>query len=283
MANLKIIRDRIKSVKSIQKVTKAMKMVAAAKMKKSQERMEQARPYSKNLSEMIGHLLSDVDLSSFPLLSNRSVKRKAYVVVAADRGLAGAFNTNLLKKAESEINKFGKDKTDIFCIGKKSRDHFTKRDYNVVDSFTDFWSEMEFDTAMMIGRSVISHFLNEKVDEVVVVYNYFLNVVQQEVISEKLLPLSFDKSQKVTVDRLYEPSKEKLIETLIPRHLNVQMWKFLLESYASEQAARMLSMENATTNAQDMIKNLTLEFNKARQAAITTEMLEIVGGAEALG
>ena len=153
----------------------------------------------------------------------------------------------------------------------------------MVDSFTDFWSEMEFDTAMMIGRSVISHFLNEKVDEVFVVYNYFLNVVQQEVISEKLLPLSFDMSQKVTVDRLYEPSKEQLIETLIPRHLNVQMWKFLLESYASEQAARMLSMENATTNAQDMIKNLTLEFNKARQAAITTEMLEIVGGAEALG
>ena len=260
-----------------------MKMVAAAKMKKSQERMEQARPYSKNLSEMIAHLLSDVALSSFPLLSQRSVKRKAYVVVAADRGLAGAFNTNLLKKAESEINKFGKEKTDIFCIGKKSRDYFTKRDYNVVGSFTDFWSEMEFDTAMMIGRSVISHFLNEKVDEVVVVYNYFLNVVQQEVISEKLLPLSFDKSQKVTVDRLYEPSKEQLIETLIPRHLNVQMWKFLLESYASEQAARMLSMENATTNAQDMIKNLTLEFNKARQAAITTEMLEIVGGAEALG
>ena len=283
MANLKIIRDRIKSVKSIQKVTKAMKMVAAAKMKKSQERMEQARPYSKNLLEMIGHLLSDVDSSSFPLLSNRPVKRKAYVVVAADRGLAGAFNTNLLKKAENEINKFGKEKTDIFCIGKKSRDYFTKRDYNVVGSFTDFWSEMEFDTAMMIGRSVISHFLNEKVDEVVVVYNYFLNVVQQEVKSEKLLPLSFDKSQKVTVDRLYEPSKEQLIETLIPRHLNVQMWKFLLESYASEQAARMLSMENATTNAQDMIKNLTLEFNKARQAAITTEMLEIVGGAEALG
>ena len=142
---------------------------------------------------------------------------------------------------------------------------------------------MEFDTAMMIGRSVISHFLNKKVDEVVVVYNYFLNVVQQEVMSEKLLPLHFDKRQKSTVDRLYEPSKEDIIETLIPRHLNVQMWKFLLESYASEQAARMLSMENATTNAQDMIKNLTLEFNKARQAAITTEMLEIVGGAEALG
>ena len=153
----------------------------------------------------------------------------------------------------------------------------------MVDSFTDFWSEMEFDTAMMIGRSVIGHFLNEKVDEVVVVYNYFLNVVQQEVISEKLLPLSFDKSQKLLLIDCMSPQKRQLIETLIPRHLNVQMWKFLLESYASEQAARMLSMENATTNAQDMIKNLTLEFNKARQAAITTEMLEIVGGAEALG
>ena len=207
MANLKIIRDRIKSVKKYSKSNKSYEDGFAAKMKKSQERMEQARPYSKNLSEMIAHLLSDVSLSSFPLLSHRSIKRKAYVVVAADRGLAGAFNINLFKKAESEINKFGKEKTDIFCIGKKSRDHFTKRDYNVVDSFTDFWSEMEFDTAMMIGRSVISHFLNEKVDEVVVVYNYFLNVVQQEVTAEKLLPLSFDKSQKLLSIGCMSPQK----------------------------------------------------------------------------
>ena len=146
----------------------------------------------------------------------------------------------------------------------------------------DFWAEMEFDSAMMIGRSIIDHFVSGKVDEIHVVYNYFINVGQQEVKSEVLLPLVYDENDSTTTDRLYEPSKDALVQSLIPRHLNVQMWKYLLESYASEQAARMMAMENATTNAQDMIKDLTLQFNKARQAAITTEMLEIVSGAEAL-
>ena len=282
MANLKDIRDRIKSVRSIQKVTKAMKMVAAAKMRKAQERMEQARPYSNSLSEVIEHLLPDIDRERLPLLNLREIKRKAYVVVCADRGLAGAFNTNLLKIAQKEIDEFGKDQVDIFCIGKKARDHFTYRNYNIVESHVDFWAEMEFENAMMIGRSAIDHFINGTVDEIHVVYNYFVNVAQQEVRSETLLPLNYEKNESGPSDRLYEPSKEELVNTLIPRHLNVQMWKYLLESYASEQAARMLSMENATSNAQDMIKDLTLQFNKARQAAITTEMLEIVGGAEAL-
>ena len=283
MANLKDIRDRIKSVKSIQKVTKAMKMVAAAKMRKAQERMEQARPYSNSLSEIIEHLLPDIDRESLTLLQVREIKRKAYVVVSADRGLAGAFNTNLLKIAQKEIDEFGRENVDIFCIGKKARDHFTYRDYNVLESHIDFWNEMEFENAMMIGRSVIDHFTSGSVDEIHVVYNYFTNIAQQEVKSETLLPLSYDEGKYTASDRLYEPSKKELVEVLIPRHLNIQMWKYLLESYASEQAARMLSMENATSNAQDMIKDLTLQFNKARQAAITTEMLEIVGGAEALG
>jgi len=283
MANLKVIRDRIKSVKSIQKVTKAMKMVAAAKMRKSQERMENSRPYSNSLTEVIQHLLVDVERDLFPLLEKREIKRKAYVVVSADRGLAGAFNTNIIKIAQKEIDQFGKKNIDLFCIGKKSRDHFKKRQYNIIESHIDFWADMQFDTAMMIGRSIIDHFLSGKVDEIHVVYNYFINVAQQEVKSEILLPLSYDEQEKTRLGRLYEPSKEELVRTMIPKHLNVQIWKYLLESYASEQAARMLSMENATTNAQDMIKNLTLEFNKARQASITTEMLEIVGGAEALG
>ncbi len=283
MANLKDIRDRIKSVKSIQKVTKAMKMVAAAKMRKAQERMEQARPYSNSLSEVIEHLLPDIDKERLPLLNVRDIKRKAYIVVCADRGLAGAFNTNLLKIAQREIDEFGKDQVDIFCIGKKARDHFTYRNYNIIESHVDFWAEMEFENAIMIGRSAIDHFVNSKVDEIHVVYNYFINVAQQEVKSETLLPLNYDLNQSAPTDRLYEPSKEDLVNTLIPKHLNVQVWKYLLESYASEQAARMLSMENATSNAQDMIKDLTLQFNKARQASITTEMLEIVGGAEALG
>ena len=283
MANLKDIRDRIKSVKSIQKVTKAMKMVAAAKMRKAQDRMEQARPYTNSLDEIIHHILPDVDKDLLPLLDEREIKRKAYVIVCADRGLAGAFNTNLLKVAQTEIDEFGKENIDIFCIGKKARDHFTYRDYNIIESHIDFWTEMEFENAMMIGRGVIDHFTNGIVDEIHVVYNYFVNVAQQEIKSEVLLPLTYDSIEDKVVDRLYEPSKESLVNTLIPRHLNVQIWKYLLESYASEQAARMLSMENATSNAQDMIKDLTLQFNKARQAAITTEMLEIVGGAEALG
>ena len=282
MANLKDIRDRIKSVKSIQKVTKAMKMVAAAKMRRAQERMEESRPYSNSLAEVIQHLLPDIDRDALPLLDVRDVKRKAYVVVSADRGLAGAFNTNLLKVAQKEIDSFGKEKVDLFCIGKKARDHFKRREYNIIKSYVDFWADMEFNSAITIGRSIIEHFTSGKVDEIHVVYNYFINVGRQQVKSEMLLPLVYEENNGVTHDRLYEPSKEELVSSLIPRHLNVQMWKYLLESYASEQAARMLSMENATTNAQDMIKDLTLEFNKARQAAITTEMLEIVSGAEAL-
>ena len=282
MANLKDIRNRIKSVKSIQKVTKAMKMVAAAKMRRAQERMEQSRPYSQSLMKVIQHLLPDVDRDILPLLDVRDIKRKAYVVVSADRGLAGAFNTNLLKVAQKGIDEFGQDNIDLFCIGKKARDHFKRRGYNIIENHVDFWAEMEFDSAMMIGRSIIDYFTSGKVDEIHVVYNYFINIAQQEVKSEVLLPLIYEESNGVAHDRLYEPSKEELVSSLIPRHLNVQMWQYLLESYASEQAARMLAMENATTNAQDMIKDLTLEFNKARQAAITTEMLEIVSGAEAL-
>ena len=282
MASLKDIRDRIKSVKSIQKVTSAMKMVAAAKIRRAQDRMEQARPYTFALEEVIHHLLPDIDRDMLDLLEVRDIKRKAYVVVSADRGLAGAFNTNIIKIAEQEIDQFGKENVDLFCIGKKSRDYFKRRDYNIIESHIDFWNELDYDNAMMIGRSIIDHFISGKVDEIHVIYNYFLNLAHQEIKSEVLLPLVYDKQDKEIKDRLYEPSKEKLVSSLVPRHLNIQVWKYLVESYASEQAARMMAMENATTNAKDMIKSLTLEFNKARQAAITTEMLEIVSGAEAL-
>lgn len=282
MASLKDIRDRIKSVKSIQKVTSAMKMVAAAKVRKAQEKMEQARPYTSALEETINHILPDVNRDDLDLLNIREIKRKAYVIVSADRGLAGGFNSNIIKVSEKEIAEFGKENVDLFCIGKKARDHFKRRDYNIVESHIDFWSELNFDNAMMIGRSAIEHFTSGKVDEIHVIYNYFVNMAQQEIKSEVLLPLSYDDEGFEEKDRLYEPSKEVLVSSLVPRHLNIQVWKYLLESYASEQAARMMAMENATTNAGDMIKSLTLEFNKARQAAITTEMLEIVSGAEAL-
>ena len=282
MANLKDIRNRIKSVKSIQKVTKAMKMVAASKMRRAQERTEEARPYAKRLAEVINHLLPDVDRNLLPLLDIREIKRVGYVVVSSDRGLAGSFNTNVLKTAQAEIETIGKKNVDVFCIGKKARDHFKRRNYNIIESHIEFWNELKFGNALAIGTGIISHFTQKYVDEIHVVYNEFVNVASQHVVSERLLPLVFESDKKPIIDRLYEPNKDDLVKSLIPRHLNIQMWKYLLESYVSEQAARMLAMENATGNAEDMIKELTLKFNKARQAAITKEMLEIVSGAEAL-
>lgn len=282
MANLKDIRDRIKSVKSIQKVTKAMKMVAAAKMRRAQENMEKARPYNNRLVEIIQHLLPSVERSMLPLLEVREVKRIAYVVVTSDRGLAGSFNSSILRKAHNDIDEFGKQNVDIFCIGKKAKDYFKSRKYNIIASYSDFWNDLNFNQSMKIGSTIINHFLDLSVDEIRVTYNEFVNVATQATVSEKLLPIELNDDELSHTDFLYEPSKDRIVKSLIPRYLNAQVWKYLLESYASEQAARMVAMENATTNSEDMIKNLTLEFNKARQAAITTEMLEIVSGAEAL-
>ncbi len=282
MANLKDIRDRIKSVKSIQQVTKAMKLVAAAKMRKAQERMEQARPYADHLAEVITSLLPDVDRSLLSLLDVREVKREALVVVTSDRGLAGAFNANIIRRAEEEISETGQENVDLICIGRKGRDHFRVRGYEIIRDFTDFWSDLSFKHAVDFGGEIVSHFTDREVDRVRVLYSWFRNVATQEIRVEDLLPLTYEENSVKAVDRLYEPSKEGIVHSLIPRHLNVQMWKYLLESFAGEQASRMVAMDNATENAQEMIKNLTLDFNKARQAAITKEMLEIVGGAEAL-
>ena len=282
MANLKDIRDRIKSVKSIQKVTKAMKMVADAKMRRAQENMEKARPYNHRLVEIIQHLLPSVERSMLPLLEVREVKRIGYVVVTSDRGLAGSFNSSILRKAHNDIDEFGKQNVDIFCIGKKAKDYFKSRKYNIIASYSDFWNDLNFNQSMKIGSTIVNHFLDLSVDEIRVTYNEFVNVATQATVSEKLLPIELNDDELSHTDFLYEPSKDRIVKSLIPRYLNAQVWKYLLESYASEQAARMVAMENATTNSEDMIKNLTLEFNKARQAAITTEMLEIVSGAEAL-
>jgi F-type H+-transporting ATPase subunit gamma len=231
---------------------------------------------------MISSLLPDVDRSMLALLDKRPVKRIAYLIISSDRGLAGSFNSNVIKKAQTEIDEFGKDNVDVFCIGKKVRDHFKKREYNIIEEHIGFWNELDFSHAIKIGSGVISKFLSGDVDEIKIVGNLFKNIAVQKTICKTLLPLTFDTVESVNIDRIFEPSKIELVEALIPRHLNVQVWQALLESYASEMAARMVSMENATTNADDMIKSLKLKFNKARQAAITKEILEIVSGAEAL-
>ena len=284
MANLKEIRGRIKSITSIQKVTSAMKMVAAAKLRTSQSNMEQCRPYSNKISILLNDLLSDCDNVNFDLMQKREVSKTLYVVITSDRGMAGAFNTNILKKAQSDIDVDGKDQARIISIGKKSRDYFKNRNFDIISEYIDFWGELNFDHAINIGNEIVDLFISKKVDKVKVYYNEFKNLATQVMKDIDFLPLEqFDSSEnKKQMDRLFEPSKEDILRGLIPKHINVQIWQFLLESYASEQAARMLAMENATDNAGDMIKDLGLQYNKARQSAITTEIIEIVSGANAL-
>ena len=285
MANLKDIRNRIKSVKSIQQVTSAMKMVAAAKMRRAQENMEKSRPYSSRLAELLNMLIPEIDRSLMPELNVREVKKTLFVVVTADRGMAGAFNTNVLREAHKAIDKAGQENSEIICIGKKSVGYFKNRNYPIAVEYVDFWNDLEYSHAMKIGDEIISRYINGAVDQVQVIYNRFVNVARQKIKNETFLPMSYDpeaRDSDYNPERLFEPSREAVVKTIIPRYLNTQIWQLLLESNASEQAARMLAMENATSNANDMIKDLKLQFNKARQTAITTEMLEIVSGAEAL-
>ena len=284
MANLKDLRNRIKSVKSIQQVTKAMKMVAAAKMRRAQENMEHARPYSSRILDLIQSLLPDIDRTLLPELEIRSEKRCLFVVITADRGMAGAFNTNILKRAQVDIDSDGRDKAKVICIGKKSRDYFNNRNFDVVSEHFDFWNDLNFENAIGIGQEIVDLFLTKEVDKVRVYYNEFKNLATQIIKGVDFLPLEYSSldEDKKQYERLFEPSKEEILTNLIPRHINVQVWQFLLESYASEQAARMLAMENATENAGEMIKELGLQYNKARQSAITTEIIEIVSGANAL-
>ncbi len=284
MANLKEIRGRIKSIKSIQKVTSAMKMVAAAKLRTSQSNMEQCRPYSKKISMLMNDLLSECNNANFDLIKQREVTKTLYVVITSDRGMAGAFNTNILKKAQADIDLTGKDNAMVISIGKKSRDYFKNRNFDMISEYIDFWGDLNFNHAIDIGEEVIDLFITGNVDRVKVYYNEFKNLATQVIKDIDFLPLTDSDSEedKKQVDRLYEPSKEEILKGLIPKHINVQIWQFLLESYASEQAARMVAMENATDNAGDMIKELGLQYNKARQSAITTEIIEIVSGANAL-
>ena len=282
MASLKDLRNKIKSIKSIQQVTNAMKMVAAAKLRKSQEDMEKARPYTNSIEEMINHLIPDIDRSLLSILETREVKKKLFIVISADRGMAGAFNSNIIKKTEQKVLEFGNDNSLLICIGKKSHDYFKRRDFNIIKSYRDFWNTLDVSDALSIGDMIIEKYLSKEIDSVEVIYNEFISVASQKIICKTFLPITYDHNEKESCDLLYEPSKAQVVKTLVPKHLNVQLWQFLLESNASEQAARMVAMENATDNAGEMISDLSIEYNKARQAAITTEIIEIVSGANAL-
>ena len=283
MANLKDIRKRIGTIESIKQVTRAMKLVAAAKLRRAQANMEQARPYAGRINGVLHHLLPDIDRTTLPLLSMRPAKKKAFVILTSDRGLCGSFNTNILRQAHTIVDEAGKDNCQLICIGRKGYEYFDKRGYNVIEHYADFWNELNFSHATQMARTITDKYLSGEYDDVRVIFNEFKNVAQQEIVEYHYLPLVLDDDEEaISTDYLFEPSKDEVVKALVPRHLNVQMWRFLLESNAAEQAARMTSMEAATENAGDLIDSLRLEYNKARQAAITTEILEVVSGAEAL-
>ncbi|ACF45320.1 MAG: F0F1 ATP synthase subunit gamma [Prosthecochloris sp.] len=289
MATLKDIRTRIKGVKSTQQVTKAMKMVAAAKLRRAQESAVQARPYAAKLKEMLGSLSTKVDTSLNPMLSARDeVGRVLVVLITSDRGLCGAFNTNIIKVAQkvmtvdhADLHKSGK--VDLICAGSKGYDFFRKRDYRILKGYPGVFQNLDFSVAKEIAEQASGMYLRGEVDKVVVVYNEFKSVLAPNLKSEVLLPITPEGSgDEGGSDYIYEPSPASIIDVLVPKHLNTQVWRMMLESNAAEQAARMAAMDSATENAKELLRLLNISYNRARQAAITTELSEIVAGAEAL-
>jgi F-type H+-transporting ATPase subunit gamma len=292
MATLREIRRRISGIKSTQKITKAMQMVAAARLRRAQVAIVSTRPYARKLGELLRHVVTKVDPSLHPLLVTREIKNAALVVVTADRGLCGSFNSNLIKAAiqhiatEEQQRRLG---VKVITIGKKGFDYFSKRDYKVYAKHIGIFHALDYSRARAVVQQLMDGYLKGEFDSVEVIYNEFKSVIQQRIVVEQLLPVPPEEIHGpknlralAQVDYIYEPSSGEIVEALVPRHLNIQMWRILLESNAAEQGARMTAMDNATENAKEIIRDLTLKLNNARQAAITKELLEIVSGAEAL-
>ncbi len=285
MPSLKQIKRRINSVKSTQQITRAMKMVAAARLRRAQENILKARPYSNKLKQVIRELAEHADPSLHPLLAVRPAKEIGMVVVTSDRGLAGSFNTNIIKRAVREIEHAKKidPQIHLVTIGRKGTDFFRKRGYDIIQSHTQLFQDLHFGVAASIGESLIDLYVREKLDRIYLIYNEFKSALQQFVVVEQLLPIIPEEAPvRRGIDFLYEPDALAVLSGVLPLYVNVQMWRVFLESNAAEHGARMTAMENATKNASELIESLTLTYNKARQAAITKELLEVVSGAEGL-
>ncbi|MEI7812341.1 MAG: ATP synthase F1 subunit gamma [Ignavibacteria bacterium] len=294
MATLRDIKRRIVGVKSTQQITKAMKMVATAKLRRAQDNMINARPYSKKITEVLTNLLKQSSDLNNPLLTEREVKNIAVVVLTSDRGLCGSFNMNILREAANLIH--GKYESlnnsgnlFVYCLGKKGCDYFTKGNYKISGQYPGIFSSLKFQTASNLVNELRHRFLNNEIDKVLVVHNEFKSVMQQNLVIEQFLPVPKTQDEKIEnggkgnkTDCIYEPDAKAIINNLLPKHLNSQMWRMLLESYASELGARMTAMDMATENAKEMIRTLQLHYNKVRQSSITKEILEIVSGANAL-
>ncbi len=289
MATLRDIKRRIKGVQNTQQITKAMKMVAAAKLRRAQESVINARPYAREIFQMLSHLVTEFDLNNNPFLKQREVKNAALAIITADRGLCGAFNTNIIREANRYINEEllpNKINYRLFCIGKKGADFFGKRDFNIAFRKEGIFSNLGYESALAIYEELIAGYLNGTYDKVIIIYNEFKSIIQQKIVVEQFLPVPIQlktEEEKVnTPNYIYEPDQRSIFNYLLPKHLKAQIWRMLLESNASEQGAKMTAMDNATTNAKELIRTLQLKYNKERQAAITKEILEIVSGANAL-
>jgi F-type H+-transporting ATPase subunit gamma len=288
MSNLRDLRRRTRSVKNTQQITSAMKMVSAAKLRRAQDAILSARPFAKKMLEVLNSLATRADATAHPLLNVREPRNVDVIVISADKGLCGSFNANILKKAEKFLTGVDSEALELQIVGKKSRDYFKRRAFNVRHEFVDIFRELTYDTAGAVARPIIERYSDpeseDRVDAVYIIYNEFKNAMQQDVVVEQLLPIEKLELQKPEeeLDYIYEPTAAEIYDAVIPRHVEYQVWHALLESAAAEHAARMTAMENASKNASELIEKLTLTMNKVRQATITREILEIVSGAEAI-
>jgi F-type H+-transporting ATPase subunit gamma len=287
MPSLRDIKRKITSVKKTQQITKAMKMVAAAKLRRAQDRVIAARPYSRKMLAVIANLAGRVERAQHPLLAKREPKKVKLVVLTSDRGLCGAYNTNIMRKAVEAVRQFQADgkEVKVNVIGRKGRDFFRKRPAYTLGKVWSDLGMIDYERAAEVGKNIVERFSAGETDEVYLLYNEFKSVIQQKVTLEKLLPVEPPTEADpfmAAVDYLYEPSADSILGSILPKHIEVQVFRAMLESQASEMGARMTAMDSATRNAKEMIERLTLKFNKQRQAAITKEISEIVGGAEAL-
>ena len=285
MANLKEIRLRITSVGSTMQITSAMKMVSAAKLKRAQDAIIQMRPYANKLTELLKNLSASLDSSDGGVYTQeREIKNVLLVTVTSNRGLCGGFNAYIMKKAKALINEeFANAKVSILSIGKKSSEHFTKNGFNVASTHDALFGDLTFDNVAIVAEGIMKQFVKGDYDKVVLVYNQFKNAATQIIMTENFLPVqAAENESEAVVDYIFEPTKQEIVEQLIPKSLKTQLFKAVLDSHAAEHGARMTAMHKATDNASELKKDLTLTYNKARQAAITNEILEIVGGAEAL-
>ncbi len=291
MATLREIRRRIASIQNIEQVTDAMRVVAAARLRRAQENISATRPYADKLNTILGHLISRMDTEengglSHPLLEQRETQRVCIISVSGDRGLCGSFNSNVIRTTTQRIQAYQERGVDVqlICIGRRSQEHFSRRGYPVTDEYTNIFRQLEFQTAVDVVHEFEHFYINKSIDKVEVIYNNFKSAILQTVLVEQLLPLlpEVPEGDTLFLDYVYEPGQAELFELLLGRHLNMQMWKVLLDSNAAEQAARMAAMENATQKAKELIDELILQRNRARQTQITTEISEIVSGAAAL-